>query len=105
MPRTEVILFKEEDKSVPLVNWLRSVPKKPRTKCIAALTRLEELGHELRRPEQTTSGTTSTSFASGFRASTTACSIFSTEGRWRSFRMDVRKNARCLSEKLTTPSR
>lgn len=51
MPRTEVILFKEDDESVPLVDWLRSVPKKPRAKCIAALTRLEELGHELRRPE------------------------------------------------------
>ena len=29
MPRTEVILFKEDDKSVPLVEWLESVPKKP----------------------------------------------------------------------------
>lgn len=51
MPRTEVILFREEDDSVPLVDWLASVPKKPRAKCIAALTRLEGLGHELRRPE------------------------------------------------------
>lgn len=51
MPRTEVILFKEDDETVPLVEWLASVPSKPRTKCIAALTRLEELGHELRRPE------------------------------------------------------
>ena len=51
MPRTEVILFKEDDGGVPLVEWLESVPKRPRAKCIAALTRLEELGHELRRPE------------------------------------------------------
>ena len=51
MPRTEVILFKEDDKSVPVVDWLKRLPKKPRAKCIAALTRLEELGHELRRPE------------------------------------------------------
>lgn len=51
MPRTEVILFKENDKSVPLVAWLESVPKKPQAKCVAALARLEELGHELRRPE------------------------------------------------------
>jgi len=51
MPRTEVILFKEDDKSVPLVEWLESVPKKPRAKCVAALARLEKLGHELRRPE------------------------------------------------------
>lgn len=51
MPRTEVILFKENDASVPLVEWLESIPRKPRTKCVAALTRLEEIGHKLRRPE------------------------------------------------------
>jgi hypothetical protein len=51
MPRTEVILFKEDDESVPVVDWLKRLPKKPRAKCVAALTRLEELGHELRRPE------------------------------------------------------
>ena len=51
MPRTEVILFREDDQSVPLVDWLESIPKKPRAKCVAALTGLEELGHGLRRPE------------------------------------------------------
>ncbi len=51
MPKTEVILFREDDETVPLANWLKRLPKKPRAKCIAALTRLEELGHELRRPE------------------------------------------------------
>ena len=51
MPRTEVVLFKEHDESVPLIEWLESIPKKPRAKCVAALVRLEELGHELRRPE------------------------------------------------------
>ena len=35
MPRTEVILFKEDDESVPLVEWLESVPKKPQAKCVA----------------------------------------------------------------------
>ena len=51
MPPTEVILFKEDDKSVPLVEWLESLRKRPRAKCVAALVRLEELRHELRRPE------------------------------------------------------
>ena len=51
MMRTEVILFKEDDKSVPLVEWLESIPKKPQAKCVAALAWLEDLGHELRRPE------------------------------------------------------
>ena len=35
MPRTEVILFKEDDGSVPLVEWLVSVPNKPQGKCVA----------------------------------------------------------------------
>ena len=51
MPRIEVILFKEDDESVPLVEWLAATGKRPQAKCVAALTRLEELGHELRRPE------------------------------------------------------
>ena len=51
MPRTEVVLFREDDETVPLAKWLKRLPKKPRAKCLAALTRLEELGHELRRPE------------------------------------------------------
>ncbi len=51
MPRREVILFKENDKRVPIVDWLASLSRKPQAKCVAALTRLEELGHELRRPE------------------------------------------------------
>ncbi len=51
MARTEIILFKEDDNRVPLVEWLESVPVKPAAKCVAALARLEELGHELRRPE------------------------------------------------------
>ena len=51
MPRVEVVLFREDDGRVPLVEWLESIPKRPRTKCLAALVRLETLGHELRRPE------------------------------------------------------
>ena len=51
MPRIEVILFKEDDESVPLVEWLAATGKRPQAKCVAALTRLEALGHELRRPE------------------------------------------------------
>ncbi len=50
MPRTEVILYKN-DESVPVVDWIASISKKPQAKCVAALTWLEELGHELRRPE------------------------------------------------------
>lgn len=51
MPRTEVVFFREEDGSVPLVDWLVALPPMARAKCRVRLDRLEELGHELRRPE------------------------------------------------------
>lgn len=48
MPRTELIFFKETDGLVPLVRWLDRLQEKAREKCFV---RLEEMGHELRRPE------------------------------------------------------
>ena len=51
MPRTEVVFFQDEDGTVPLLEWLDDLAEKAQDKCLAKLTRLEELGHELRRPE------------------------------------------------------
>ncbi len=51
MPPVEVVFFKEDDGSVPVRDWLDSIQKKAAAKCLARLKRLEELGHELRRPE------------------------------------------------------
>ena len=51
MPRTEVVFFREESGSVPLVDWLAALPSVARAKCRVRLDRLEGLGHELRRPE------------------------------------------------------
>jgi len=51
MPRTEVVFFREDDATVPLLDWLALLSPKARVKCLAKLARLEELGHELRRPE------------------------------------------------------
>ena len=51
MPKTDVVLFREDEESVPLVEWLDTLPKKAQAKCVGALRRLELLGHELRRPE------------------------------------------------------
>ena len=51
MPKTDVLLFRGEDESVPLADWLDTLPKKAQAKCVGALRRLELLGHELRRPE------------------------------------------------------
>ena len=51
MPRTEVIYFRETDGSTPILDWFDELPRDAALKCLARLARLEELGHELRRPE------------------------------------------------------
>lgn len=51
MPRTAVIFYREEDGTVPLVNWLDDLPKRAKDKCRLKLERLQDVGHELRRPE------------------------------------------------------
>jgi phage-related protein len=48
---TELVYYQEEDGMVPLVEWLNELPLKVVQKCQAKLERLEQLGHELRRPE------------------------------------------------------
>jgi phage-related protein len=51
MPWTRVVLFREADGSVPLLDWLDDLPPKVVAKCQLRLERLRSLGHELRRPE------------------------------------------------------
>ncbi len=51
MPRTKVVFYKEDDGSVPILEWLDSLQEKALDKCTVRIERLEELGHELRRPE------------------------------------------------------
>ncbi len=50
MPETEVILYREDDGSVPLPEWLASIPAEARDRCIERLVLLARHGHELRRP-------------------------------------------------------
>ncbi len=51
MPETEVVLFAEDNGSVPLLKWLDAQPAKVQDKCIVRVERLAEMGHGLRRPE------------------------------------------------------
>jgi phage-related protein len=51
MPRTRVIFYREDDGSVPTLDWLDKLPERVRRRCIVRIERLRELGHELRRPE------------------------------------------------------
>jgi len=48
---TEVVIFIEEDGSCPLLEWMDTLQPKAQDKCIVKIERLEEMGHELRRPE------------------------------------------------------
>lgn len=53
MPNTEVLFYQEADGRSPVVEWLeelREMDTAAYAKCVAVIERLEELGHELRRP-------------------------------------------------------
>ncbi|BFU91371.1 MAG: hypothetical protein NTAFB01_25580 [Nitrospira sp.] len=51
MPRTRVVFYREREGSVPVLEWLDTLPAKIQDKCVVKIERLRELGHELRRPE------------------------------------------------------
>jgi phage-related protein len=51
VPKTTVVLYREEDGSCPFLDWYGELPVKAQAKCLLRLERLRELGHELRRPE------------------------------------------------------
>lgn len=51
MPKTRVVFYREADGSVPILDWLDSLPPKALDKCTVRIERLQALGHELRRPE------------------------------------------------------
>jgi hypothetical protein len=46
-----VVLFRELDGGVPLLEWLEKQSDKVKAKCLVKVERLAELGYELRRPE------------------------------------------------------
>jgi phage-related protein len=52
MPAVEVIFYQDAQGKMPrLIEWLDALSPKARVKCLVRLKRLEDLGHELRRPE------------------------------------------------------
>ena len=53
MPETEVVYYREDDRSVPVLDWLTQIAHRNRkvaVKFAARLDVLREFGHELRRP-------------------------------------------------------
>jgi phage-related protein len=51
MPKSRVVIYREEDGSVPFVDWFEKLPDHAQDKVLVRMERLRELGHELRRPE------------------------------------------------------
>lgn len=51
MPRTSVAFYREDDGSVPILEWIDRLPAKAKAKCRLRISRLRDEGHELRRPE------------------------------------------------------
>ncbi|SRR5260221_14410508 len=51
MPQTNVVFYKEDDGTVPMLEWLDTLSNKALAKCRVKIERLAELGYELRRPE------------------------------------------------------
>jgi phage-related protein len=51
MPQTKVVFYRDTGGSVPVLEWLDALPRAAIVKCRVRLGRLNELGHELRRPE------------------------------------------------------
>jgi len=49
MPSIDVIFYQEDDRSVPVNDWLDDLPALARDRCLARLDLLNQLGHELRR--------------------------------------------------------
>ena len=50
MPETEVVMYAEDDGSVPALDWLDQQPRKVQDKFVERIERLAAEGHELRRP-------------------------------------------------------
>ena len=51
MPQVQVVFYMEDDRSVPMTDWLDGLQSKQRAKCLKWVGILRAFGHDLRRPE------------------------------------------------------
>lgn len=51
VPKTRIVLYREEGGICPFVEWFNELEAKVQDKVYLRLERLREMGHELRRPE------------------------------------------------------
>lgn len=47
----QVVFFLDDDGAVPVLNWLQTLKPRVVIKCRLRIERLQQLGHQLRRPE------------------------------------------------------
>ncbi len=50
MPKTDIVIYQNEDGSIPLFEWFDDLSQKVVDKCIVKIELLEEFGYDLRRP-------------------------------------------------------
>ena len=53
MPQTEIVFYREVGGEVPVLDWLKGLRRSDRKAyegCVAAIERLAQFGHDLRRP-------------------------------------------------------
>ncbi len=50
MPQTRVVFYREEDGSVPVLDWFAGLPAKAQAKCLERIQFLAAMGYEARRP-------------------------------------------------------
>lgn len=51
MPQIPLVFYRDDDGTVPILDWFDGLPERALDKCRVKLERLHALGHELRRPE------------------------------------------------------
>ena len=51
MPETRVVFYREDDGSVPTLEWLNRLDERARAKCRRLIEHLQERGYDLRRPQ------------------------------------------------------
>ena len=51
MREVQVLLYKDDNGNVPILEWLDKISSKAQDKCAIRIKRLRDCGHELRRPE------------------------------------------------------
>jgi phage-related protein len=51
VPKINVVLFREDDGTIPFVEWFGNLPHKAQDRCRVKIELLSQFGHDLRRPD------------------------------------------------------